>query len=86
MKARCLPPLMATLLTAMTTLLSIVAAGVLATAPSATSAQARNGLPQHLADTGLYVAGSTTQVQPQLLAYAPQYPLWSDGADKRRWM
>ncbi len=42
-------------------------------------------LPQHLRDTGLFVAGSTTEVQAQNLAFSPQYPLWSDGAAKRRW-
>ena len=42
-------------------------------------------LPQHLADTGLYVAGGTT-VRPDVLPFSPQYPLWSDGAAKRRWI
>ena len=35
-------------------------------------------LPQHLRDTGLYAEG--------VLAFSPQYPLWSDGAVKRRWI
>jgi hypothetical protein len=26
------------------------------------------------------------QVHPDNLAFTPQYPLWSDGADKRRWL
>jgi hypothetical protein len=43
-------------------------------------------LPERLSDTGLYVSGSTTQVRPGVLAFTPQYPLWSDGADKRRWI
>jgi hypothetical protein len=42
-------------------------------------------LPLRLGDTGLFVAGSTTAVRPENLAYSPQYPLWSDGAAKRRW-
>ena len=33
-------------------------------------------LPQHLRDTGLYAEG--------VLAFSPQYPLWSDGAVKHR--
>lgn len=34
-------------------------------------------LPQHLRDTGLHA--------DDVLSFSPQYPLWSDGADKRRW-
>jgi len=44
------------------------------------------GLPATLQATGLYVAGSNTEVRPGILAYAPVYPLWSDGAAKRRWI
>ena len=43
-------------------------------------------LPKRLADTGLYVPGSATQVRPENLPFSPQYPLWSDGAAKRRWL
>jgi len=43
-------------------------------------------LPQHLSATGLYVAGSMSQVRPENLPFSPQYPLWSDGAAKRRWL
>jgi hypothetical protein len=43
-------------------------------------------LPQRLSETGLFVAGSTTEIRPDLLAFSPQYPLWSDGATKRRWI
>jgi hypothetical protein len=43
-------------------------------------------LPAHLRDTGLYVQGSTTQIDARNLAFSPQYPLWSDGAVKRRWI
>ena len=43
-------------------------------------------LPEHLRDTGLYVAGSTSEVRPENLSFSPQYPLWSDGATKRRWL
>ena len=42
--------------------------------------------PGRLSETGLYVPGSTSQIAPGVLAYAPQYPLWSDGATKRRWV
>ena len=56
-----------------------------AEADEPTAADAR-GLPQHLSDTGLYVAGSMTQVRAENLPFSPQYPLWSDGATKRRWL
>jgi hypothetical protein len=52
------------------------------TGPSHTSAL----LPEHLSDTGLYVAGSTSVVAPENLAFVPQYPLWSDGAVKHRYV
>ncbi len=43
-------------------------------------------LPGRLSQTGLYRAGSSTEIAPDHLPYAPQYPLWSDGASKRRWI
>jgi len=42
--------------------------------------------PMLLSETGLYsdiVAGT---IAPDALEFAPQYPLWSDGAVKRRWI
>ena len=52
-----------------------------------TSAQpAAADLPQHLSETGLFVEGSTTEISPDVVPFAPQYPLWSDGATKRRWI
>ncbi len=42
--------------------------------------------PQTLKETGLYSEPGTLQVNPQHLTFAPQYPLWSDGATKRRWI
>ncbi len=43
-------------------------------------------LPALLSGTGLYRSGSTSEVAPQNWPYSPQYPLWSDGALKRRWI
>lgn len=43
-------------------------------------------LPELLSETGLFVAGSVTEIDPRNLLYVPQYPLWSDGATKRRWL
>jgi hypothetical protein len=42
--------------------------------------------PQRLRDTGLFVDNSVTEIRAGILAFSPQYPLWSDGAKKRRWI
>jgi mono/diheme cytochrome c family protein len=42
-------------------------------------------LPQRLSATGLFVPGST-RVSPRAIEFSPQYPLWSDGTRKRRWI
>ena len=42
--------------------------------------------PLHLSETGLYAPGQTAVVDPRNRAYSPQYPLWSDGAGKQRWV
>jgi cytochrome c553 len=43
-------------------------------------------LPARLADTGLYADGRLDRIAPDVRAFSPQYPLWSDGAAKRRWV
>ncbi len=54
---------------------------------AAVTALSGTSLPEHLSDdTGLFVEGSTTAVRPDVLSFSPQYPLWSDGAAKRRWI
>ena len=42
--------------------------------------------PVTLQGTGLYADFSTLEVDPKHLAFSPQYPLWTDGATKRRWI
>jgi hypothetical protein len=42
--------------------------------------------PQYLQDTGLYSDFGMLQVDRNHLEFSPQYPLWSDGATKRRWI
>ena len=42
-------------------------------------------VPDRLSDTGLYLPGSST-VDPRNRPFAPQYPLWTDGAAKHRWV
>lgn len=52
---------------------------VRATAPSGHA-------PERLSDTGLYADIARGAVREENLPYEPQYPLWSDGAAKRRWI
>ena len=42
--------------------------------------------PRLLSETGLYSPGSSTVLDAKILEYSPQYPLWSDGARKRRFI
>lgn len=42
-------------------------------------------LPRLLSQTGLF-DGSGERLAPHVLVFSPQYPLWSDGATKRRWV
>lgn len=71
----------------------VIAAGVLlmTIASSASGPQ----VPHLLSETGLYVAGdlevsSTASggpaIDPRNRPYSPQYPLWTDGAQKTRWV
>ena len=60
-------------------LLSLLAALI----PAALTA---SPLPEHLRDTGLYARGRGEQIAADVLPFSPQYPLWSDGAEKRRWI
>jgi hypothetical protein len=59
---------------------------VAARAAAASDRPAAGGPPIRLADTGLYTDFSRGLIHPEALPYAPQYPLWSDGATKRRWI
>jgi cytochrome c553 len=42
--------------------------------------------PSVLADTGLYAGGRVDVIDVRNRPFAPQYPLWSDGLLKRRWI
>lgn len=42
--------------------------------------------PATLAGTGLCLDAACTQISPDVHAYTPRWPLWADGAGKRRWM
>ena len=64
---------------------AMVATAVL-TSTVGTSQSARPGPPERLRDTGLYADWGSRTVARGNLPFAPQYPLWSDGASKLRWM
>jgi mono/diheme cytochrome c family protein len=64
---------------------------VMAPAPRWAGTETADGVgaavpPAWLSETGLYLAADSAAVDPRNLAYLPQYPLWSDGASKRRWV
>jgi cytochrome c553 len=42
--------------------------------------------PARLAETGLYAGGLVDRIASDVRLFSPQYPLWSDGAAKRRWV
>jgi hypothetical protein len=67
-----------------------VRAGCIATAVAVllvtSGATAPPTTPQTLQETGLYADFAELRVDPGHLAFAPQYPLWTDGATKRRWI
>jgi hypothetical protein len=43
-------------------------------------------LPERLSRTGLYAAQGTEAVAPEVRSFQPRFELWSDGANKRRWI
>ena len=43
-------------------------------------------LPRRLSETGLYASIATGELAPGVIAYTPRFELWSDGAEKRRWI
>jgi hypothetical protein len=43
-------------------------------------------LPDRLSATGLYEDIASDRVAPGITAFRPAFELWSDGADKRRWL
>ncbi|RKH39476.1 hypothetical protein [Corallococcus sicarius] len=43
-------------------------------------------MPQRLSDTGLFADGSMTVLAEGVKPFTPWFPLWTDGATKRRWI
>jgi len=66
--------------------LAVLAALVAAAGAFADAATRERGVPRRLADTGLYSDFASRTIDPRNLPYSPQYPLWSDGAAKSRWI
>jgi hypothetical protein len=62
------------------------AAGALAAALVLLGDEAPAEIPERLADTGLYADLEAHTLAGDVLAFEPQYPLWTDGAAKRRWI
>ncbi len=54
--------------------------------PAIPSEKTRHRAPETLAETGLYSDFASKTVADGVLSFVPQYPLWSDGATKRRWI
>src|SRR5512139_1057368 len=57
--------------------------------PAATSRAAGSQpapLPDRLSETGLFHPGAPETLRQGVFPFAPQYPLWSDGTTKRRWI
>lgn len=55
-------------------------------APAAVPEAGGAGLPATLGATGCFAAEDPTRPAPGLIAYTINAPLWSDGADKDRWL
>lgn len=49
-------------------------------------AQQLHVLPARLSETGLFASGPDTVPSESVRLYEPAFPLWSDGATKRRWI
>lgn len=62
-----------------------VAVALWAGAAGARKVSRTHAAPQLLSETGLYSDFRRHVVAPENLQYSPQYPLWTDGAAKRRW-
>jgi mono/diheme cytochrome c family protein len=64
--------------TALAIAAALVAACTEASSPGSSTVASPAAPPEHLRDTGIDADG--------VLPFAPQYPLWTDGATKRRWI
>ena len=54
--------------------------------PVVTPPAADDTTPFLLSQTGLYIDIQSKQLAPDLIAFSPRFVLWSDGAQKQRWL
>lgn len=60
--------------------------GAILFAQGQASSDAPDNPPHLLSETGLYADAGELAVDPRNLPFSPQYPLWTDGAAKTRWI
>lgn len=72
--------------TSMFALGAVLAATVLHQSQRVLAAPADPAPPRRLSETGLYLPNRPGAVDPRNRPFAPQYPLWSDGLAKKRWV
>ena len=65
---------------------SVLLSSLIVVPLSGTGVQGVAPLPETLAETGLYEDWATKAVASDHLVFSPQYPLWTDGAAKHRWL
>lgn len=53
---------------------------------SAVDTTRAEALPSRLSQTGLYADIANDVLEPAALQFSPRFPLWTDGASKRRWL
>ena len=69
--------------------ITVVAAALFVSVVRATSAATEAPAPvapRFLSQTGLYADAAKLKIDARNRTFSPQYPLWSDGATKRRWV
>ena len=66
--------------------LLVTAVAVASSGPEPEASGPGDRAPERLSETGLYVPGQPGVVAPANRSFAPQYPLWTDGATKSRWV
>ena len=60
--------------------------GVAVLAAAVSASHIPSAPPRLLSETGLYAGRGTHAIDPRNRPFSPQYPLWSDGAEKSRWV
>jgi cytochrome c553 len=69
-----------------TTIASMLFAAIVTATAGFDSGAAAPVAPALLSQTGLYAGEGTMRIDPLNRPFSPQYPLWSDGATKKRWI